>query len=112
MNTKLKRRDALTALAATGGLLLLGRAAAAPAPDPADKLAGEWLNEGRKDEPCAVFQHGRVLLLVNERGEFTTGLMTEDKKFTVKGWDNGLVAELTEKGKKISWSNGSAWQRD
>jgi hypothetical protein len=112
MNKQLKRRDALTALAATGGLLLLGRAAAAPEPDRADKLAGEWLYDGQKDEPCAVFQHGRVLLLVNERGEFATGLMTEAKKFTVKGWEDGLVGEVAAKGKKIDWSNGTAWQRD
>jgi hypothetical protein len=32
-------------------------------------LPGEWLYDGKEDQPCAIFQHGRVLLLVNEEGE-------------------------------------------
>ena len=75
-----------------------------------NKLAGEWLNEGREDEPCAIFQHGRVLLVVNEQGDFTTGRMTEAKKLTAKGWGD-LVAELTMEGKEIAWANGSTWKR-
>jgi hypothetical protein len=67
--------------------------------------------EGRKDEPCAVFRHGRVLLLVNERGEFATGMMAQANKWTVKGWDDGLTGELVEEGKKITWSNGTTWRR-
>jgi hypothetical protein len=109
MNAKLKRRDMVKSLAAAGGLLALGGAAVAAAPTQNDKLAGEWLMEGRKDEPCAVFQQGRVLLLVNERGEFATAMMTEAKKFSVKGWEDGLSGELVEEDKKITWSNGTAW---
>jgi tetratricopeptide (TPR) repeat protein/tRNA A-37 threonylcarbamoyl transferase component Bud32 len=73
------------------------------------KLAGEWFMEGRKEEPCAVFQQGRALLLVNQRGEFATAVMSEPKKFTVKGWEEGLRGELAEEGKKITWSNGTTW---
>jgi hypothetical protein len=104
----MKRRDAFKAVAAGGGLLLLGGAAAA---GPKNNLAGEWFYEGRQDEPCAIFQHGRVLLLVNERGELATARMTEARKFTVKGWEEGLTGELVKDGKEIAWSNGTAWKR-
>jgi hypothetical protein len=109
MNPNLKRRDMVKSLAAAGGLLALGGAAVAAAPAEKDKAAGEWLMEGRKDEPCAVFQQGRVLLLANERGEFATAMMTEAKKFTVKGWEDGLSGEFVDEGKKITWSNGTTW---
>jgi hypothetical protein len=114
MNAKLKRRDLVKSLAAAGGLLALGSVATASGPaEPDQKInpAGEWLMEGRKDEPCAVFQQGRVMLLVNERGEFATALMTEGKQFTVKGWEDGLVGELVKEGKEIAWTNGSTWKR-
>jgi hypothetical protein len=111
MNMNLKRRDVVKTLAAAGGLLTLGSVAAAAAPALIDKPAGEWLMEGRKDEPCAVFQQGRVLLLVNESGELATGSMTEAKKWTVKGWEDGLTGELVDDGKKITWSNGTNWTR-
>jgi hypothetical protein len=107
----MKRRDAFKAAGTVGGLFLLGAAAA---PESKNKLEGEWLHEGREDEPCAIFQHGRVLLLVNELGDFATARMTEPKKFTVKGvkgWDDGLVGEIVKEGKEIAWANGSTWKR-
>ena len=68
-------------------------------------IAGEWLHEGKDDEPCAIFQHGRVLPFVNEKDDFATGRMTEDKKLTVKGWGD-LVGEIADEGKKITWRDG------
>jgi hypothetical protein len=74
------------------------------------KWPGEWLMEGNADEPCAIFQHGRVLLLVNERGELVTGRITEATKVVVGAWGD-LVGELTDKGKTLSWGNGTKWKR-
>jgi hypothetical protein len=119
MNEKLKRRDAVKAVAAAGGLLVFGGLASAAEPDPKGKPAGEWLNEGNQDQPCAIFQQGRILLLVNETGHLATARMTEDKKcVTVKGllvdgegWEEALVGEITDEGKAITWANGSTWKR-
>ena len=117
MTEKLKRRDMMKAAAAVGGLLALGGSVASGAQaDPKNKLEGEWLYEGNMEQPCAVFQHGRVLLLVNEEGELATAKMTEETKFvTLKGidqsWEVGLVGELDKEGKAISWANGSTWKR-
>jgi len=108
MNTNLRRRDLVKSLAAAGGLLALGTAAVAAEPEAKNNLAGEWLFEG---EPCAIFQHGRVLLLVNERGEFTTGRMTEAKKLTAKEWGD-LVGEVSKDGKEIAWANNTTWKRE
>src|SRR5262249_5272988 len=97
------------------GLVALGSVATAAQANRNDKLAGGWLDEGRKDEPCAIFQQGSVLLMVNKHGNLATAMMTGAKKFTVKanikGWGEGLIGELVEDGKKISWSNGSTWAR-
>ena len=111
MTTNMKRREAVKAAAVAGGLFLLAGAAGSAEPEQKNKLAGEWLNEGRQDEPCAIFQHGRVLLLVNEHGDFATARMTETTKFATKGWEDGLAAELTKEGKEIAWTNGSTWKR-
>jgi hypothetical protein len=119
MTEKLRRRDMVKAAAAIGGLLALGGAASGGEADPKTKSAGEWLNEGNQDQPCAVFQHGRVLLLVNENGYLASAKMTEETKFVTvrgivvngEGWEEGLVGELTEEGKAITWANGSTWKR-
>ena len=112
MTEKLRRRDLVNMVAATGGLLLLGSVPSAAEPDKPSKLPGEWLYDGKEDQPCAIFQHGRILLLVNEEGEFATARLTEAKKFVVlKGWEEGLAGELDDKGKAIAWSNGTTWKR-
>jgi hypothetical protein len=111
MTEKLMRRDVVKAVAAAGGLLALGGLAGAAEPDKKINWSGEWLYDGKEDQPCAVFQQGRVLLLVNEEGEWAPARFTEADKFTVKGWEDGLVGELVEKGKAINWSNGTTWKR-
>jgi hypothetical protein len=112
MAEKLRRRDLVKTVAAGGGLLMLGSLASAAKPDKTSKLPGEWLYDGKEDQPCAIFQHGRILLLVNEEGELATARLSEAKKFVVlKGWEEGLVGELDDKGKAIAWSNGTTWKR-
>src|SRR5262249_48358054 len=118
MTKNLMRRDTVKAVAVAGGLLVLllvlGRVASASDPDKDSKLAGDWLYEGKADQPCAIFQQGRVLLLVNENGALATGRITETNKFVVlkgDGWEEGLVGELAEKGKAINWANGTTWKR-
>ena len=113
MTEKLKRRDLVKAVAAAGGLLALGGLAGAAEPDKKIMLPGEWLYDGKEDQPCAIFQQGRVLLLVNEDGELATGRITEARKLVVlKGdWEEGLVGELAKDGTAISWANGTTWKR-
>jgi len=114
MTEKLKRRDLVKAVAAAGGLLALGGLAGAAEPDKKIMLPGEWLYDGKEDQPCAIFRQGRVLLLVNEDGALATGRITEATKLVVlkgDGWEEGLVGELAEKGKAISWGNGTTWKR-
>jgi hypothetical protein len=76
MNEKLKRRDVVKAVAAAGGPLVLGGVASAGEPDKNTMLSGEWLNEINKDQPCGIIEQGRVLLLVNEKGDLASGRMT------------------------------------
>ena len=112
MTEKIKRRDMAKRVAAVGGLLALGGLAGAAEPDKKSKWPGEWLFEGKEDQPCAIFQQGRVLLLVNEEGEFATGKITAENKIVTRWGDEvGLVGELDEKGKTISWGNGTTWKR-
>jgi hypothetical protein len=117
MTEKLRRRDLVKTLAAAGGLLALGNVASADEPDETSKLAGEWLYyDGNKNQPCAIFQHGRILLAVNDEGEMATARLTEARKFILLrvygGWgEERLVGKLDKKGKTISWSNGTTWKR-
>jgi len=101
-------------VAAAGGLLMLGSVVSAAEPDKNNRLPGEWLYDGKEDQPCAIFQHGRVLLLINEEGEFATARLIEAKKFVVlksEHWEEGLVGELDNEGKTIAWTNGTTWKR-
>jgi hypothetical protein len=114
MTEKFKRRDVVAAVAAAGGLLALRSLTGAAEPDKDNKLPGEWLYDGKEDQPCAILRQGRVLLLVNESGELATGRVTEAGKFVVlkgDGWEESLVGELAKDGKAISWGNGTTWKR-
>jgi hypothetical protein len=117
MTTNLKRRDLLKTVSAAGGLLLLGGAASAAAsaaePERANTLDGEWLKDGKLDQPCAIFTQGRVMLLVNENGDLAVGFMTEADKFSVcKGsWGEGVAGEVVRNGKTIRWKAGGSWKR-
>ena len=112
MSEDLNRRDAVKAVAAAGGLLLLSGSAPADEPDDRDALAGEWLNGGKPDQPCAVFQQGRVLLLINENGDIAAGQMTGPRDLAVlKGWEGGLVGRVVERGQVIAWKGGGSWRR-
>jgi hypothetical protein len=96
--------------------LLVGSQAAPPvcAQQKAIDVAGEWLLEGKADQPCAIFRHGSVLLLVNENGDLGTGRWDAEGKVVVlkgEGWDKGLTAEVQNRGKALKWSNGSVWNR-
>ena len=114
----------LLACVLSGGVLLLASLPSAsgqtptkqtdPAKAPAkeaSKWAGEWLFDGKEDQPCAIFQQGRVLLLVNERGEMATGKITGENKIDTRWGENDLVGELKDEGKTISWGNDTTWKR-
>lgn len=112
MTEKLDRRGVAKTVAAAGGLLLLSSVASAEEPNENAPLAGEWFNGGKLNQPCAIFQHGRVLLLINEKGDIASGQMTEANQFAVlKGWDGGVVGRVGERGKVILWKGGGSWRR-
>jgi hypothetical protein len=96
--------------------LLVGNQSAprAYAEDKAIDFAGECLLEGNADQPCAIFRHGAVLLLVNEKGDLATGRTEADGNLVVlkgEGWEAGLKAEVQDKGKSLKWGNGTVWSR-
>ena len=109
MRAKPGRREAVAA----GAALLLGGAATAQPPMKVDDtLAGEWFNNGKLDQPCAIWQQGRVLLLINEKGDIATGHFTEANAFSiVKGWEGDLTGRVGDRGKTILWKGGGNWKR-
>jgi hypothetical protein len=112
MSKGLDRRDAAKTVAAAGGLLLLTGLGSAARADEAGTLSGEWFNSGKLDQPCAIFQQGRVLLLINEKGDVAVAHLTEASGFTViKGWEEGVAGRIDERGKVIAWKSGGHWKR-
>lgn len=111
------RRQMMKTAALAGGLLASRMVIAADTPESVKtihSLAGEWMNESLESEPCAVIQQGRVLLVVNQRGDMAVGRITGSGAFHILkgvGWDSGLRGELTADGISITWSNGSRWTR-
>jgi hypothetical protein len=112
MSEELERRDAVKAVAAVGGLLLLGGSTSAAEPEETNPLTGEWFNGGKLDQPCAIIQQGRVLILINEKGDIATGQMTEANQFRVlRGWGEEVVGRILDRGRLIAWKGGGNWKR-
>jgi len=83
-----------------------------PVAQPVQNLSDGWLYA---DQPCAIFQQGNLLLLVNEIGSIGVGLWSIKNTFVViggAGWDLGLVAQVADLGKTINWSNNTTWTRN
>jgi hypothetical protein len=79
-----------------------------------DNIGGAWFMEGNKSQPCAIFQAGRVLVLVNEHGALATGVVTGDDTFVIvqgSGWQSGLRCDIVDGGKTITARNGTIWRR-
>jgi len=111
MNKNMKRREAIKAagIAAGGFLAWKGTASDFNRSD-VRSFAGSWLYQG---QPCAIFQQGVILLVVNEVGSLATAKVTGPSEFTIWGgigWDSGLVAEVVNHGRTINWSNDTVWQ--
>jgi hypothetical protein len=112
MTKRLDRREAAKTVAAAAGLLVLGGSASAAKAEEPSTLAGEWFNRGKLDQPCAIFQQGSVLLLINEKGDIAIGRLTESNKFTIiKGWEEGVVGTILQRGKVIAWKGGGNWRK-
>jgi len=111
MIKNLKRRNAIKVAMAGGGLLVLKAVQVEAAPKKLLTVAGSWESKG---QPCAIFQQGPILLVVNELGSLGTARMTDADTFAIlagAGWSLGLVGTLVDNGKSINWSNDTTWTR-
>lgn len=111
MKPIVKRRDAIKLALAAGGLLAIKGVAAEPDAEPGPSFAGSWFY---LEQPCAIFQQGAILLVVNERGALATAKVTGPSTFVILngfGWDIGLVADVADHGRTINWSNNTVWTR-
>ena len=109
MLKNIKRRDALKAVAAFGGIFMLEGVSTAQITTGRRRLASGWLYQGL---PCAIHTQGSILLLINEIGSVGSAVWTGSSTFTVlggSGWDAGLTAQITNRGSTINWSNGTVW---
>jgi hypothetical protein len=80
---------------------------------PIENVGGEWANSGDPNQPCAIFQNGRMLLVVNEHGALATALAVGPTTLQILqggGWQPGLAADLQDPGTLV-WRNGGFWRR-
>ncbi|HEY1170223.1 MAG TPA: hypothetical protein VGH19_02530 [Verrucomicrobiae bacterium] len=111
-NQALKRRWILNAVLLGLGIFASNKATAATKAKPLQdvSLEGEWFGEDGRI--CAVFRQGRVLLVVNPLGSIGVAHMVKPNSMVVvggSGWDKGLTGHLSADGKRIDWSNSTAW---
>jgi hypothetical protein len=70
-------------------------------------LSGKWYING---QPCSILQFGDKLTFINERGERSPGYLMSNGQVVATGWGN-LVGTLSHNNTRITWSNGSTWDR-
>jgi hypothetical protein len=73
--------------------------------------AGEWFNSGKLDQPCAIFQHGRILLLVNEKGDIGSGRLGSQRIHDPERMVGRTGGPNYRTGKVIAWKGGGFWRR-
>ena len=81
--------------------------------DPIQSIGGEWLQNGDPNQPCAIFQVGRMLLVVNEHGSVATAVAVSPTAFRIlkgDGWQGGEPAELRD-DRTLVWAGGGVWRR-
>src|SRR5688500_18515067 len=106
------RRTALKTVALAAGTLLSTEAFALDtkaAKIRTRPIHGSWTFSG---QPCAIFQQGTILLIVNETGELATGRITGPDTFKIISgvhWDRSLTAQIVDRGERIKWSDGVHW---
>ena len=81
--------------------------------DPIQNVSGEWVENGDPSRPCAIFQAGRMKLVVNVQGSLATAVAVGPSTLQIlqgSGWQSGLPADLRD-DRTLVWRNGSVWQR-
>jgi hypothetical protein len=78
-------------------------------------IDGQWLMEFDPGRPCAIYQHGNVLIIVNEGGSLAVGRVISAAEFVILtspggGWQIGLRAVLQDNN-TLDWRNGTIWRR-
>jgi len=110
MDQKINRRGAVKMLATFGGLMLVNVPAFAGIQRKVG-LASGWLYNG---QACSIQQAGLTLLLINENGAVGSAIFTGVNTLLVlggSGWDAGLTAQITNRGRTINWSNNTVWTK-
>lgn len=74
-------------------------------------VGGKWYREGNRTLAAEIIQSGASLLFINERGERSGGRFLSQYVVVADEWERGLRGTLDPGLRKISWANGSTWQR-
>lgn len=83
-------------------------------------INGAWFARGDINRPCAVFQAGAVLLLINDKGSLAKGRFTDPRHpnvFTLDEspeWDaraGAVHGAVSDDGRRIDWPGGGCWMR-
>ena len=79
-------------------------------------LSGTWYcyyaKVGSKGSECSIMHSGNEISFTNEFGNTSNGEFINTNQVKAIDWENGLIGNITENGKRISWKNGSYWVRE
>jgi hypothetical protein len=82
--------------------------------DPKNKfpnLGGTWYGEGNTSRPASVQQSDDKLTFTNEKGDTSRGHFESANVVVADDWQGGLRGRLNADRTRITWANGSMWQR-
>lgn len=77
------------------------------------EIAGSWrCSQGCSDSTslASISRSGFQLVLKNERGNESSGIIVDKMTIMAYGWGN-LVGRISEDGNSIFWDNGTVWKK-
>jgi hypothetical protein len=74
------------------------------------KWTGYWTNNPKKLLPASISQSGKQIILTNDVGD-TSPASIDSSGNVIVATKWGVRGNVTNNGNRITWSNGSVWER-
>ena len=104
-----RTRTEMGALVLCGFIFVATAVARQPSAGSAAGLDGRWYHDG-KPTRILVAPDGRSITIINEFGQSNDGYANGPRNLVIPSL--GITGEVNQKGRRISWTNGTEWTRE